>query len=121
MFRRLVCALFVLMLTVGIALAAEMRGVITKVEGDKITFVEVKGKEKGAAKTYTVADNVKIFKGKFNKDTKKVEAGDAIAGGLKAGVFSKIGEKGVAAAIVTDAGDKVTEIRVTGGGKKKAK
>lgn len=121
MFRRLVCAMFVLALTVGITLAAEMRGVITKVEGDKITFAEMKGKEKGPAKSYTVADNVKVFKGTYNKDTKKVEVGDAIAGGLKAQAFSKIGEKGVGAMIVTDASDKVTEIRVTGGKKKKAK
>src|SRR5688572_22957722 len=94
MFRRVVCALFVLGVAVGITLSAEMRGVITKVEGNKITFAEMKGKEKSPEKTYTVADNVKVFKGKFNKDTKKVEVGDAIPGGLKAEPFSKISEKG---------------------------
>ncbi len=120
MFRRLVCALFVLGLGVSITLAAEIRAVITKVDGDKVTFAENKGKgEKGPAQTLPVADNVKVVKGKFNKDTKKTEAGDAIEGGLKNKMFSTISDKGVGATIVTDADNKkITEIRVTAGGKK---
>ncbi len=49
---------------------------------------------------------------------KKVEAGDAIEGGLKNEMFTKIGEKGMFASIVTE-DDKVSEIRVVRFGKKK--
>jgi hypothetical protein len=67
----------------------------------------------------TVAEKVKVVKGKFNKDTKTTEAGEDIAEGLKAPQFTSIGEKGVRATIITK-GDKITEIRVMGGrGKKK--
>ena len=62
---------------------------------------------------------LKVVKGKYNKDTKTVEAGDPIDGGLKADVFTKASDKGVQATIVTE-GEKITEIRVGGrGGKKK--
>ncbi len=101
-------------------MAEEIRAVITKVEGNKVTFAETKGKgEKGPEKTMTVSDKVKVVKGKYNKDTKATEAGDAIPEGLKADVFTKIDEKGVRATLVTE-GDKITEIRVGGRrGKKK--
>ena len=120
MFRRLVCAIFVVAIGVGVTLAAEINAVITKVDGDKVTFAERKGKdEKGPSQTLPVTDNVKVVKGKKNKDTKKVEAGDAIEGGLKNKLFSTISDKGIGATIVTDGdGKKITEIRVTGGGKK---
>ena len=118
MLRRVVGAAVVLALCVGIAVADEIQAIITKVEGDKVTFNEVKGKEKGAEKTLPVVDNVKVVKGKFNKDTKKFEAGDAISDGLKSELFTKIGEKGVQATIVTE-DSKITEIRVGGRGRKK--
>ena len=88
-----------------------------KVDGDKITFAPFKDKQKGDEKTYTAASGVKVVKGKFDKETKKVEAGDAIEGGLKNELFTNIGEKGVFAQIVTD-DSKVTEIRVVRFGKK---
>jgi hypothetical protein len=112
MLRKIVCASFVLVLCVGIGFAEELRGIITKVEGDKVTFTEVKGKEKGDTKTMPVDAKVKVVKGKFNPDTKKLEAGDAIEGGLKNAMFTKIGEKGVFATLVTDADNKkITEVR----------
>jgi hypothetical protein len=119
MVRKLVCALVVLALCVGVTLADEIRAIITKVDGDKVTFAERKGKdEKGPEKTLSAA-GAKVVKGKFNKDTNKVEAGEALDGGLKNAMFSKIGEKGVSATIVTDAGNtKITEIRVGGRGGK---
>jgi hypothetical protein len=123
MLRKLVTAAAVLGLCVGISLADEIRGVITKVEGDKVTFTEFKGKEKGESKTLPVAPNVKVVKGKFNKETKTVEAGEAIEGGLKNEMFTKIGERGLFSTVVTDKDNKkITEIRVTtfgGFGKKK--
>jgi hypothetical protein len=120
MLRKLVCAVVVLGLCVGITLAEEIRAIIIKVDGDKVTFAENKGKgERGAEKTMPVVDKVKVVKGKFNKDTMKLEAGDAIENGLKNEMFSKIGEKGVQATITTDSDNKkITQIVVGGKGKK---
>lgn len=103
-------------LSMTLVLAEEFGGMISKVEGNKIT-VKTRGKDKGAGeeKTLTVADNVKVFKGVFNGETKKFEKGDALADGLKSEVFSK----GAFARITTDADNKVTEIIVGGGRKKK--
>jgi hypothetical protein len=121
MFRKLICAAVLLVSIVGVSLADEIRAIITKVEDDKVTFTEVKGKnEKGPEQTLPVAGDVKVVKGKYNQDTKKVEAGDAIESGLKNAMFSKIGEKGMRGVIVTDSDNKkITEIRVGGRGKKK--
>ena len=117
MLRNVFCAAAALVLCVGITLADEIRGVITKVEGNKVTFAPVKGKggERGESKTLPVADNVKVSKGKFNREAKKLEAGEALADGLKGKAFSNIGEKGVRATIVTNADNtKITEIVVAG-------
>jgi hypothetical protein len=95
---------------------------ITKVGDGKITITEFKGKgEKGEAKTFSVADNVKVVKSKFNPETKKSEPGDPIEGGLKNEMFTKLGEKGKFGTVVTNADNKVTEVRVSdfGGFKKK--
>src|SRR6516164_275531 len=103
MVRKLVGAAVLLVLCVGITLAGEIRAIIIKVEGDNVTFSENKGKgEKGPEQTLPVAENVKVVKGKFNKDTKKLEAGDPIEEGLKNKMFSNIGEKGLRGVIVTD-------------------
>jgi hypothetical protein len=122
MLRRIVSAAVVLGLCVGVAMAAEIRGVITKVSDGKVTFYSVKFDkdtkkvDKGEEQTLPVADNVKVVKSKFNKDTKKTEPGEALEGGLKNEMFTKIGEKGVGATIITDdASKKITEIRVGGG------
>jgi hypothetical protein len=120
MLRKVFCAAVVLTFAVSVGLADEIRAVIIKVEGDKVTFAEYKGKgEKGAEKTLAVAKDLKVTKGKFNQDTKKLDAGDPIEQGLRNALFSKIDEKGLRATIITDADNKrITEIRV-GGGKKK--
>jgi hypothetical protein len=126
MIRKLVCAMAVMVVGVAFVMADEFNATITKVDGDKITYQKFKKVKKGqpAEKdgdpvTISVAKDAKIVKGMFNKDTKKVEAGDKIEGGLTADTFTKAGEKGVAARITTDADNKtVTQIMVTG--KKKA-
>lgn len=119
--RKVVCAVVVLALCCGIALSDEIRAVILKVDGNKITLKENKGKgEFGPEKTMTVADNAKILKGsKFNKDTQKFDVVDPIEKGLKDEMFSKIGEKGIGATI-DFTGDKINKIIVggRGGGKK---
>lgn len=120
MIRKVLCALGVLGLCVGIALAEEFSATITKVSDGKITFnktkfdKETKKVDKGPEQTLPTADGVKVLKSKFNKETKKAEAGDALDGGLKNEMFTKIGEKGVRATIITDADNKkITEIRVS--------
>jgi hypothetical protein len=126
MLRKIVCALFVLGLCVGLTFAEEFTAAITKVGDGKVTFAKTKFNkenkkfEKGDEQTLPVADKVKVVKGKFNKETKKVEAGDEIENGLKNEMFSKIdSEKGVPATLVTDDdGKKITEIRVFIFGKK---
>jgi hypothetical protein len=116
MLRKVVCAAFVLVLCVGFTLADEIGALITKVDGDKVTFTEMKGfgkdAEKGKTHTLPVAKDVKVVKGKFNKETMKMEAGEAIEGGLKDKMFTEIGEKGVRATVITDKDNKtITEIR----------
>jgi hypothetical protein len=120
MLRKCFGAAVLLLVSFGLIYAEEFGARITKVNGNKIEvqkFGKKKG-EKGEEATLTVADNVKVLKGKFNQETKKLEAGDALPGGLKNEVFTK-SDKGVFARITTDDAGKVTEIVVGGGGKKK--
>lgn len=117
MLRKVIAASLVLVLSVGVAFADEIRGVITKVEGGKVTFAKMEGRGKDAKKgeemTLPVAKDVKVVKGKRNQETKKLEAGDALEGGLKHKMFASIPERGIGALIVTDdSNKKITEIRV---------
>ena len=128
MIRKMACAMFVMTVAIGFAFADEFTATITKAGDGKITYQKFKKKMKGqkAEKdgepvTINVAADAKIVGAKFNKDAKKLEAGDAIEGGLNAEVFKNASEtKGVTARITTE-GDKVTQIMVFGGGKKKKK
>jgi hypothetical protein len=126
----------------GYALAEDITCAIQKVDTDKgtITYVKKagfgfggKGKGKGGGKkdetpadpvTVSVAKTVKIVKGKFDMESKKLVAGDEIKDGFKDDTFTKIGEKGVFATItVADDGPdkgKVTQVMVFGGKKKDA-
>jgi hypothetical protein len=107
MLRKFVCAVAILGFSLGLAVAEELKGKITKVDAEKSTIsFQVKGAD---AKEYD-AKGAKVFK----KDgDNKV----AVDGGLKAKEFGKIGDKGVNAMINVDGG-KVTEIVLAG---KKAK
>jgi hypothetical protein len=122
MLRKVFAASVVLVLSVGFVLADELRGIITKVEGNKVTFTEFKGKgQKGDEQTFTAVKGVKVVKGVRNKDDrKKVDAGDEIEGGLKNKMFSE-SDKGVFALIVTGDDKKIKEIRVLTKGKGKGK
>jgi hypothetical protein len=120
MLRKVIAASLVLVLSVGVAFADEIRGVITKVEGGKVTFAKMEGRGKDAKKgeemTLPVAKDVKVVGMKYNKETMKAEVGDPVEGGLKHKMFANIGERGVRGVIVTDASNKqITEIRVMGG------
>jgi len=56
MVRKLVCAMILLVFCVGVTLADEIRAIIIKVDGNKVTFAESKGKgERGEEKTLPVA------------------------------------------------------------------
>ena len=130
MFRKQVFALVVMVAAIGFVAAEEFQATITKVDGDKITYQKYKkgmkgkkGEKDGDPVTVTVAKDAKIVKGKFNPDAKKLEAGDAIEGGLKSDTFAKASEeKGVTVRITTDDDSKkVTQIMLFqfGGGKGK--
>ena len=99
----------------GVVNAEEFMCKITKVDGSKVTLNKgTKDEPKVDDVTLTATDAVKVFKGKWNNEAKKLDAGDAIADGLKADIFTKISEKGVRALVITDNDKKITEIRVSG-------
>jgi hypothetical protein len=122
MVRKLVGAAVLLVVCVGLTMAEEIRAIIIKVDGNNVTFAENKGKgQKGEERTLPAADNVKVVKGRFNQDTKKIEAGDTIDEGLKNPMFSNIGEKGIRGTVVTDDDNKkIIEIRIAPERKKKS-
>jgi ABC-type antimicrobial peptide transport system permease subunit len=105
MLRKIVCASVVLALSIGFAFAEDIKGRITKVDGNKITVTQ-KGDETG--KVYDVSPDVKI--------TRNVKGEKKETTGLSS---LKIGEKGVFATLTTDNSGKVTAIQVMGGKKKK--
>jgi hypothetical protein len=119
MLRKVLAASLVLVLSVGVVFAEEFRAVITKVEGNKVSFFKVEGKGKEAKKTgdeitLPVVKAVKVLRMK-----KKGEDPEELEDGLKNKMFSEISEKGRGALIVTDDdGKKIKEIRVFGGKKK---
>jgi hypothetical protein len=126
MLRKMVCAGVILLCGLSVALADEFRAVITKVDGNNVTFYKrAKGQqkgEKGEATTLPAAKNVKVANGKYNQDTMKVEAGEALSGGLSNEKLSTISDKGQAATITTsDDGKTITEILIMKGGGRRGK
>ena len=115
--RKLLAVCVVLTMSVGLLVGAEYGGVIKSVDGNKVTFMKgAKKGEKGAEVTMPAVTGVKVMKMKFNAETKKMEAGEALEGGLK----NEMIKEGARVFIVTDADDKhITEMRVGGGKKKK--
>jgi hypothetical protein len=122
MFRKAACVLVLMGFGVCVAAADEFGAVIKKVDGNKITLAKVKGfgknAEVGEDMTLTASSTVKVNRGKFNREEKKIEAGPTIEGGLSHKMFQNIGERGVRARITTE-GDQITQILVFGGRKKK--
>src|SRR5262245_32899816 len=98
MARKIGCVVALWGLTLGVALADEIQGVITQVEGGKVTF------KKGAeTKTYDLAKEVKVFRF-VQKGQKELDPA-----GLKAEPLPNLPKAGVLAIInVTDG--KITEI-----------
>ena len=121
MLRKLACASVIMAIGLGVAVAAEFRATIIKVDGDKVTFKKGKKGEEGEAMTLPVTANVKVTKGKYNLDAKKREPGDPLEGGLKNKMFTKIKDKGLRATITTDADNKNITAILVGGGKNQNK
>ena len=115
MLRKVVCAAVIAVLTIGVAMADEFGAVVSKVDGDKVTFTKTRNGEKvGAAMTLPVSADAKVTNGKLDpNDPKKLTAGDPIQNGLRNAVFAKIGDKGLMVQITTDADNKhITAITV---------
>ena len=127
MARKLFCSLFVMAVAITFVAADEYTGVITKIDGNNITFQKMKGKGKKAEKdgdpiTLTVNSDTKYVGGKYDKDAKKFVEGDPIKDGIKNEMFTTKfdAEKGVRATVTTAENSKTaTKIMVGGGGKKK--
>jgi hypothetical protein len=131
---KFVATSLVLFIGSSVANADEFSGFITKFEEGKMTVITSKDTEPLKEVTLKLADKVKIVRSKVNMETMRIEAGEAFEWGKEALAkyvketaekvkkWTEEGKKGfgvgVFASIVTD-GDTVTEIRVTGGGKKK--
>ena len=104
MLRNVLCAAVLVAVSFGLALADQVKGKITKIDGDKITLTTSPDTKAGTAggetKTFDLDKNVKVVKGKNR---------ESVAGGLKAPELSNIGPKGVNATVEVS-GNKVTEI-----------
>src|SRR5262245_7007622 len=97
--------------TVGLGSAEEARVYILKIEGKRVT-AEAVGKKGGTPHemVFFLKDGVKVVRGTFNKETKKLEPGEAVEGGITNKIFS---DK-VSAQVVFDANRTISEIRVLG-------
>ena len=125
---------------VGYVIADEFSAVITKVDGNNVSYFKTKApaggkgggkggfgkaEKDGTEQKAVAAASVKVSKGMFDMESKSFKAGDAIEGGLKNDMFKTIdAEKGVNVTLtIADSGadkGKITSI-VTKGGKGKKK
>lgn len=111
MVRKLVCAVAILSLSIGLAVAEEIKGSITRIDDKKVTVVTGKKGEKKTTE-YDIAQDCK-----FAKSEKKAKI--ELPGGVKNEVFQNIpAKKGIPATLNVVEG-KVTEIVVTTPKKKK--
>jgi hypothetical protein len=109
--RNVLGALALIAMSVGLVMAEPVKGRITKIADGKIT-VMVGKKGEAKANTYELAKDVKVLQ---KKKDQTVEAD----GGIKNKALQNIDEtKGVFATVNVEA-NKVTEIVLGGGGKKK--
>jgi hypothetical protein len=111
MLRILACAVLVLTLTFALATASEVKGNITRINGNSISITTTpSGDEKAVMKTLTADKDVMVYR---LVKKKRVDVPE----GLKAADFQNIGKGVTATLIVNDDTKKVTEITI--GGKKK--
>ena len=85
---KMVGASFVVLVGFALAAAEEITGIVTKVDGDKVTFRKFGGGKKGGGKaeetTLPLAANAKFMKAKRNKEDKKIETDGDLEGGKEA-------------------------------------
>jgi hypothetical protein len=105
MLRSLVCAGFALLVCAVAVLAAEYKGKVKNVDPDKSTITVTVGDED---KTFKVTDDTKIVRGKGDKSKD-----------VKDGLKNERAFKNNPNVVITTEGEKVKEIRILGGGKKK--
>lgn len=106
-YGKILVAMLMVVMCFGFVAADTLKGRITKIDGNSVTFAS--GDEKDG-KAYDFAKDVKFF-------VEKKGVKSDLEGGASAKVFKKIGEKGVSATIETKDG-KVTEVTVKAGKKK---
>jgi hypothetical protein len=86
--RRFVAAVVVVLVAFAFAVAEEFNAVVTKVEGNKVSFKKFEFGKKGGGKaeemTLPLAANAKFMKAKFNKEEMKTEADGEFEGGKEA-------------------------------------
>lgn len=112
MYPRIIGITCGLLVCFGVAHAAEFSATLVKMVDGKLTLMNGVGKKK---KEFTIAVDEKcvIVAAKYDKKTKKIEAGDAIVGGLKNPLFDKLDKEPVEAWVRTSAeNDKVLELRL---------
>lgn len=126
--RKFAIASTALLVSFALVSGEEYRAVIKKVDGKNVTFQKMKKSDDGKFEkdgdevTLPVASDLKVFKGKFNKEAKKLEAGDPLEGGLENKAFKN--EKGAFGRVTTDPDNKsITSIIIVDFGdfKKKKK
>jgi hypothetical protein len=87
MFRNVLCAMAVMTVCIGIASADDFMAMIKKVEDGNVTFVNLAPDSKKNERTLPAAKDVKVFTGKFNPATKKLEEDTPLEGGLTNDAF----------------------------------
>jgi len=114
MVRNMACAGLVLAVSIGFVSADPIKGRITAVDGNKISFMTAPAKkgEKGESKTFDAAANVKVLKSAGKDKT------EPLAGGLKAAELQNIDAKKGVGAVLEVTGSTVSEITISGGKKK---
>src|SRR5262245_28163108 len=110
MLRKILCAVAIFTIGVGVVLADELTGTITKIDKDQLTFKE--GRKGAEAKPFDLAKDVKVFRFKGKKE-KELDPD-----GLKAEPLPNLPKGGVLAVINVVDG-KVTEISIPPVTKKK--
>jgi hypothetical protein len=120
MLRRSLAAALVMFVITGYILAEDIQGLITKVDGDKITVKTFDKDKKSTEKTYTLSKDAKITKAGKTKDDEPTKLSKSELTELVKKGF-KIKDKTVegARAKITVEKDEVTAIQVGGGQRKK--
>ena len=114
--RKFVAMAVVMVACLSVAFAEDFTGTIKKVDGEKVTVTKTKKGQPGDDVVVTVTKDTKVTKGAFNKDTKKVEAGEAIEGDARKEALKEKANIRVS----TDDSGKATSIMILGGKKKAA-